>query len=155
MRLGKTVAQKVEGARRDRPIGQRNRKLVVLSGVAHIDGAQQSAGVSRDLLMGKPGVRPRLQRGKGELDFAEHIRFERQQPGHGKISAQIGEQKTHGAQDARIARHQDALDVELPGEACGVQRARPAERHQRIVARVMAALHRDHPDGLGHVGGAR
>ena len=35
----------------------------------------------------------------------------------------------------------------------GVQRAGAAERHQRIVARIVAALHRDHPDRPRHVGG--
>ena len=34
-----------------------------------------------------------------------------------------------------------------------MQRARAAERHQRVVARIMPALHRDDADGLGHVGG--
>ena len=34
-----------------------------------------------------------------------------------------------------------------------MQRARAAEGDERVVARIMAALDADHPDGPGHVGG--
>ena len=153
MRVGKALRQEIKRLLRDRTIGQRDSQLVVLSGVAHVDGAREAARVSGDFLVDEPSVGLPVQRRKCGLDLAEHAGFERQQPRGGEVRAQIGEQQPHGAQDAGIAWHQNALDVELPGQARRVQRAGAAESHQRIVARIVAALHRDHPDGFRHIGG--
>ena len=67
------------------------------------------------------------------------------QPRGGEIRAQIGQQQPHGAEDAGIARHQDARDVELAREPRRVQRPGAAERDQRVVARIVAALHARSP----------
>ena len=65
---------------------------------------------------------------------------------------QLGGCHALGAQDARRRRHQDAADAELARDLDRMQRARPAERHQREGARIMAALDRDDADGAHHVG---
>ena len=57
------------------------------------------------------------------------------------------------AEDAGIARHEDAADVELARQPRRVQRPGAAEGHQRVVARIVAALHADDPDRPRHVGG--
>ncbi len=44
-------------------------------------------------------------------------------------------------------------DVQLARQPCGMQRPGAAERDQRVVARVVAALHADDPDRARHVGG--
>ena len=44
-------------------------------------------------------------------------RSQRQQPRRGEVGAQVGQQQAHGAQDAGIARHQDAADLQLPAPA--------------------------------------
>ena len=44
-------------------------------------------------------------------------------------------------------------DVELARQPRRVQRPGAAEGDQRVVARIMAALHADHADRLRHVGG--
>ena len=75
------------------------------------------------------------------------------QPRRREVGAQVGQQQAHGAQDAGIARHQDAADLQLPRQPRGMQRPGAAERHQRVVARIVAALHGDHADRARHVGG--
>ncbi len=85
--------------------------------------------------------------------IGQRRRRQRVQPRRREIGAQIGQQQAHRAQDAGIARHQDAADLQLLRQPRGVQRAGAAERHQRVVARIVAALHADHADRARHVGG--
>ena len=78
---------------------------------------------------------------RGFDDPAAAASSSRVQAGGGEIGAQVGQQQAHGAQDAGIARHQDAADVQLARQPRGMQRPGAAERHQGVVARIMAALH--------------
>ena len=57
-----------------------------------------------------------------------------------------------GRDHAGIGRHDDGRDAEFLGDARGVQRPRAAERHQRVVARIAAALGRDELDGAHDIG---
>ena len=52
-----------------------------------------------------------------------------------------------------MTRHQHARDLQLAREPGGVQRPGAAERDQRVVARIVAALDGDDADRPRHVGG--
>ena len=57
-----------------------------------------------------------------------------------------------GRDHAGIGRHDNGGNAELLGDARGMQRARAAERHQRIVAWIAAAFGRDELDGAHDIG---
>ena len=58
-----------------------------MSRVAHVDCAQQTAGVGGDLLAGKPGVRLLVQGRERGIDLAKDAAVERQEPCRGEVSA--------------------------------------------------------------------
>ncbi|MEZ5866345.1 MAG: hypothetical protein R3D25_20545 [Geminicoccaceae bacterium] len=66
--------------------------------------------------------------------------------------ADVDEQAAHG-HDARKRGKTDHRDIEIAREVGAVQRPRPAEDHEREVARVVPAADRDELHGIGHVGG--
>src|SRR5947208_3250114 len=51
---------------------------------------------------------------------------------------------------ARVRRHEDVPDGELFGDFRGMERPGAAQRDQREMARIMAALHRDLADRAYH-----
>ena len=64
----------------------------------------------------------------------------------------VGRDQAVGRDHAGIGRHDDGRDAQLLGDARGMERARTAERHQRVVARIAPALGRDELDGAHDVG---
>ena len=128
-------------------------QLVVLAVVAHVDGAGEPPVGRRDAFLLEPALGLRGESGECRRPARQRAVLRRQQPRHGEVGAQVGQQQAHGAEDAGIGRHQHAAHVELARQPRGVQRPRAAERHQRVVARIVAALHRDHADRPRHVGG--
>ena len=66
--------------------------------------------------------------------------------------AQVGDDQPLRAQDARRGRHQRAADAEALRDVGRVQRPGAAERQQREVARIVAALDRHRADRPHHVG---
>ena len=74
-----------------------------------------------------------------------------QQRAHG-VDPHVGHREAERAQHAARARDQQRRDAELLGERAGVQPAGAAERDERELARVEAALDRDHPQRPAHLG---
>ena len=71
--------------------------------------------------------------------------------GAAELGLEVGGQQAVGAEHAGRGRDQHAGDAEQGGERAAVQRAGAAERHQREVARIVAALDRDDAHGADHV----
>ena len=71
------------------------------------------ARLGRDALLGEPFLARRAQSGNDPVDIQRCQAGERQQPCGGEIGAQIRKQQPHRAKNAGIARHEDALDLEL------------------------------------------
>ena len=153
VRGGEAFAKPVEGIAAERGFGHRHGELVVLPRVAHVDGAVEAPVRGGNALALEPVLGPALQGREGAFDRGRAPGFEGHQPGRGKIGAQVGQEEAHGAQNARIARHEHAPDLELAREPRRVKRAGAAERHHGVVARIVAALDRNDPDRTGHVGG--
>src|SRR3546814_17284335 len=53
---GEALGQAVEGGRRHRAVGDRHRQLVVLPGIAHVDGSHDAAPDRRDPLLRDPRI---------------------------------------------------------------------------------------------------
>ena len=92
------------------------------------------------------------------VQLAEHARHLASVEGAGLLQAgarelglQVGDQQPERGQHARPRRHDDRSHAEQPRQRAAVQRPGAAEREEREVARVVAALHRHHADGADHV----
>ena len=60
-----------------------------------------------------------------------------------RVLVHVGHQHSIGAERAGIARNENAADAEFGRDPSGDRRAHAAERHQRELARIVAALDRD------------
>ena len=76
--------------------------------------------------------------------------FEHDVEGLHHVMPQIGQHAAERRRDAGKARHQRALQSDLPDQRADMQRAAAAERHRDEVRRIVAALDRDQPDRAGH-----
>ncbi len=109
------------------PGGTATEQLVVLSCVAHVDRAGQALRLRADALLVEPALRLRREEGEGLLQLGPGRGGEGLQAGGREIRPQIGQQQAHGAEDAGIAGHQDAADIQLARQPRRVQRPRAAE----------------------------
>ena len=115
-----------------------DRQLERLAPVAQVGVAAQDACVEvayRPLLEIREST---FQLGSGEVGRLD-------EEGRDVVAAEVGHREAERAQDARRARHEDASDPKLLGEAAGVQPARAAEGDERELARVDTALDADRP----------
>ncbi len=64
----------------------------------------------------------------------------------------VGQKEAEGREDARVPGHDDRGHPQVGGHVHGVHAAGAAEGEEGEVPRVDAALDRDDPDGLFHVG---
>ena len=93
----------------------------------------------------------RVDLGQRPVHLVDVGRRRRGPEGPGELVLDVRDQQAEGRQHARGARDQHGPDADLLGEAASVDRAGPAERDQREVPRVLAALDRDDPERLRHV----
>ena len=68
------------------------------------------------------------------------------------VAALVAPRETDRGEDARERRHEHLPDLELLGERTGMERTGAAEGDECEVARIVAALDRDHPQGPQHLG---
>ena len=130
--------------------GDRHVEFVVLPQIAHLDRA-----VDRDV----PAVALALERGDSLADqVGEHpvgvLPVERRRRHLGRpfqVDARVGHQEAEGGELPRMVRHDAARDVGVRHQIGGVHRARAAEREQREVARVEAALGQHRAQRADHV----
>ena len=110
--------------------------------------------VGRDALLGEPAPRPArpARRTRPRIGAAR--------PADSGSSRVVAKSARRSVSSRPMAHRMPGLrgtstrrDVELAREPRGMQRPGAAERDQRVVARIVAALHRDDADRPRHVGG--
>ena len=150
--LVKGLEGRVEGGRIDRAAGEGDPQLVTLA-----DIAQVAAPLERDLgeidAVGREARLEFLLHGREVGVDARQVGGPRDlERGPDGVVAQVGDQQPDRRGDAGMRRHDDLRHAQHVGHFRAMQRARAAERHQRIVARVDALLDGARADGIGHVG---
>ena len=124
----------------DRPVGDRHFQLVALADIAQVAAALEG-DVRKVDAVGGEALGQFLRHGgevgvdAGEVGGARYL-----ERGADGVVAQVADQEAHGRGDAGVRRHDHLGDAQHVGDLGAVQRARAAERHQRIVARVDALL---------------
>ena len=113
-------------------------------------GRQPLAG---ELLAHQIGERRFLQRPEAGVQLLRAGVVEPRDVRVAALLANVGHQHAVGAERAGIARDQNPADAELGRDPAGDRRSHAAERHQRELARVVAALDRDRAHRHHHVGG--
>ncbi len=130
-----------------REIADGDRHGVLLAEVAQVggsvhhgraDGRQDPLDLALHLEVSGPGPR-----GVGCHQRLEHRAHQ--------VVAQIGGEHPPRRERRRRRRHDDARNAQLARHGDGVKRSAAAIRHQRVVARVEAALGRDAADGERHL----
>ncbi len=104
-------------------------------------GAEVAAGVA--LQSGEA-------RGQLALQLADRLAFDRPNERARVVFDDIAYQDAEGRERTGILRHDDARDAERARQVAGVHAAGAAEGDEREVTRIVAALDRDHADGLLH-----
>ena len=132
MRLAEALLERVEVVGLDR-------QLERLAAVAQV-GAPPQLGLVHVL------ARLLLHRGEALLGVGAA-----EQRAH-VVAPHVGHREPERAQHAARARDEQRRDAELLGERAGVQPAGAAERDERELARVEAALDGDHPQRPAHLG---
>ena len=133
--------------------GHLHRKLMVLPGVACVDGAQEIELGTFVLLAGE--CRPPLvfEFAVNAIDDCDAIR--RGFAGHARaaeIRLQVVDQHAHCAQHARRGWHQHAGDAKMPCDGGRMHRPGAAERDQREIAGIEPALDRYKAHRVRHIG---
>ena len=161
-RVFRAVAGLVGGAERglagggiafaDRARRQVHMDFEALARVAHI-------GETPELRLRCPGqagkvlLEPRLKPGIDGRDVPGRRLVQAQQAGDGRIQPALRRQHADRRADAGGPRHHNLPDAERPRDPRRMQRPGPAEGHERIVARVAAALHRNDAQRVFHIAG--
>ena len=136
-----------------RVAGRRHAQLVALPDVAQVGGALDGDVARGHAVLGSCVAHLRLQRGarsrgtRSRVDRAPHHELRRD-----GVVAQVGRQQAERRGEARERRHDHLAHLEQRRDLDRVQRPGAAERHQRVLARVEAALDRHAADRVGHVG---
>ncbi len=105
------------------------------------------------LLLHQIRQRGRFHAGENPFQLRRRRRIEPRDAGEAAGLVHVGDQHAEGAEGAGIARNEDAADAELADDAAGDGRPHAAERHQRELARIVAALDGDGAHRHGDVGG--
>ena len=129
-----------------------NRQLVALAHVSGFDTHLDQALARRYAVGGKQAIRgiaQALRDGRRALGVAGGVW---ENVGLHQVVAQIGEQLAQRAQDAGSRRNDEPPDLQLARDRRAVHRPGAAERHQRALARVVAALDRYDADAAHDVG---
>ena len=136
-----------------------NHRLVVIGG--HLQRsvgaliAQEEAGLDTDV--GQPPVGGHLGVGRrGQLadvggDGGQQVLGEREAHGPLGHRAHVGQADAQRGEHPGVGMDQHGGHAQLVGHPAGVLAAGPAEAGQRVGAHVVAPLHRDGLDGVGHV----
>ena len=140
------------GGRIERCHRRLQRQLETLLGVTQIGKAHETAALGRNALAREFAVRFLLRAPARRVDGSEIVVGATLKRGAGVVVLQIGREQAERAEQARIARHQDGAAAERAAEFDAVQRTGAAERHQREILRVIAALDRNNLERAGHVG---
>ena len=110
--LGEACATASSVAGAIAPSGNAHRQLVVLALVAHVDGAREAPAAGA--MLPRRTTRSARSASAAKASATSAARPRRgHQPRRREVGAQVGQQQAHGAQDAGIARHQHAADLEL------------------------------------------
>ena len=118
----------------------RHRHFVGLAAVAHAGVPHGLQTLARDLLLHQVLQRVRFHRGEDRVELGGCRPVDRRDAGQAALLVHVGHQHAVGAEGAGIARNENAADAELGGDQAGDGRAHAAERHQRELARIVAAL---------------
>ena len=114
------------------------------------------AAVAQVVAVAQLGVRQRPPRGGGQIGrrcghgFVAQL-FAAQHHAAYEVAAAVGHRQPQRRQHAGSARAQHPPDLELLGDPGGVHRAGAAERHQRVLARIDAALDGDDAQRSHHL----
>ena len=136
----------------ERPVGDGNRQLVVLSLVAQVCRPYDPPAVCRHVLAVEPAGGGRPEFGACAFDCFGGGDLQRLEDRGHEVGAQVGVQQTVGAQYSRIGRHDDALDCQITCDIGCMQRPRTAKGEQRERGRIVATLQRNRPDCPDDVG---
>ena len=135
----------------ERSLLNRDRDLVALADVAHVDGPAEGPFAGRHAFPVEPLERPPLDLREGGVDAGRAEVVQARDPRQAEIGAHVGDEEAERAQQTRTGRHHDPFHGELAGERGGEERPRAPERHQGEVPWVESLLHRDHADRLDQV----
>src|SRR5262249_36448927 len=75
----KTLREQIRCGGDDRPFRQRYRKLVILAGVAHVDGAHETPRLGVDMFLSKPRLRLPVEGSECGLDMMQRLAGERRE----------------------------------------------------------------------------
>ncbi len=134
----------------DARVGDRDRQLVRLAPVAHVELELDPPASVRNPRAGEE-LSPlsfELAEPGGELGDIERARPP--QPRPAEIVPDVREQESERRGDARISRDDHASDRELLGDRAGVHRTGAAERDEREPARIVSARDGDHAESASH-----
>ena len=136
---------------REAALRPRHRDLEALMAIAQVGQPRETAPRRGHALVGQPLVRLPLEigvhRGEGGAVVVRRLLKARARV----VVAHLGAEQTERRQHTGMARDHHRAHAQQPGQLGAVQRPRAAERDQRQLARVVAPLHRDQPDGADHV----
>ncbi len=131
---------------------ERHRQVERLPGVTQVEFRHNADLFVRYVLQAQRRARFFAQRGGDVARAGKRCRIERRDERPRIRRADVGGEQAERAEQAGVARHDDAPHAEIIGQRAGVQRAAAAERHQHEVARIEPALDRHDAQHLRHVG---
>ncbi len=120
-----------------------------LAGVAHVGLAREADARALDAVFFQRGDRVTLE---ACINLSDHFQIDSvlmRDLGHDVIGAPIDGQETEGRKVAGIGRHDASLHADQLHHRWRLRRAGTAERQQRELAWIDAALDRHLPDGVG------
>ncbi len=145
--IAKAVGQCGDGAR------ERHGNLGGLAEIAQIERRRHLPACFGDALGGEIICCLLFKRGKRRLNLAGRNLGERPDHRLDVVVIEIGGGDAAGGKQAGMARHDNLAEAQFARHGGGMQRPAAAERDQRIVARIAAALDRDRADRLGDLVG--
>ena len=135
----------------DPPRRQRHLDAVLLVLVTELAVAEQAHAARVHALARELGERRALDLAEQIVEPRSVVGHELEQAGHEVVAAQVAHQHPPGREHVGRPRDHHLADPELGGERHRVHPAPAAERHQREVARVIAAVDRHQLERVDHV----
>ena len=136
----------------DGAAAERHLELVGLTRVPHLREPFDGDGIRSDPVAAHLGAPRRLQLFEGGTHRGGICDLRTRRKGAVPVALDARFEQPLRGQHSGPRRHDQGLDREALGDCAAVERAGAPEQHEREVARVVAALHREHADRFRHRG---